>query len=191
MSKRPQDMTLDELEESSYHELPLSRVKKLADPFGCWMELKSPITHKEVLYCLKNNQEQLTETPLALDAMMDSKGAFDVDEARQKHIQKIAYLVKNGFDNPIDIDVGVPSMNCYVSHMIEDGNHRLAAAIIRKDKTIKCSITGEGEYAIELGLWNPNEYLNELVRRYDDDIEQVAQDFDQPEKQSPSRKPSP
>jgi len=191
MNKQPQDMTLDELEEASYHELPLSRVKKLADPFGCWMELKSPITHQEVLDCLKNNQEQLTETPLALDAMMDLKGAFDVDEARQKHIQKIAYFVKNGFDNPIDIDVGVPSMNCYVSHMIEDGNHRLAAAIIRKDKIIKCSIMGEGSYAQELGLFNPNEYLIELVRRYDDNIEQTAHDFDEPEKPAPSRKPSP
>lgn len=174
MNNKFKDMTLEELEDASYHDVPLSRVKKLADPFGCWMELKSPITHQEVLDCLKNNQEQLTETPLALDAMMDSKGSFDVDEARQKHIQKIAYFVKNGFDKPIDIDVGVPSMGCYIDHMIEDGNHRLAAAIIRKDKTIKCSIMGEGEYAIELGLWNPNEYLIELVKRFDEDIENTV-----------------
>lgn len=64
------------------------------------------------------------------------------------------------------MDVGIPDLNAYVSYMVQDGNHRLAGAIIRGDKTINVNISGSESYAKELGLWNPNNYLVELQERW-------------------------
>jgi len=50
---------------------------------------------------------------------------------RNYHIQRIAYFVKYGWENPIEID----------KYCIVDGYHRLCAAIYRKDKTISAIYT--------------------------------------------------
>lgn len=48
------------------------------------------------------------------------------------------------------MDVGVPSLHCYVDWPVMDGNHRLAAAIYRKDATILACVGGDIDYALEL-----------------------------------------
>ncbi len=70
--------------------------------------------------------------------------------SRKRHIARVAYLVKNPPNDPIEIDVGVPSLGCLPSWIIADGNHRLAAAFYRKDLAIRTSISGEVNYAAEL-----------------------------------------
>lgn len=64
------------------------------------------------------------------------------EECYRKHVKKIAFFVKHGWSDPIEIDVGVPEFGGYVSHIIYDGNHRLSAAIIRSDKTIRANLGG-------------------------------------------------
>lgn len=179
MEKNIKDMTLEELEDLSYHDISVKKLQNQCNPFSAWMEIDSEIQKEEVLKCLELGLEEVVNTPLALDAYFDTGKPLNPLEARHNHIKKIAYFVKHGFDNPIDLDVGVPSMGCYPNHLIEDGNHRFAAAIIRGEKTIKATIMGEGEYAKELGLWKPNKYLKELVKRYDQDIEDVCTTFDE------------
>ncbi len=48
------------------------------------------------------------------------------------------------------IDVGVPALNCYVRWPLTDGNHRLAAAVIRGDIHIEASVAGDIDYAATL-----------------------------------------
>lgn len=77
---------------------------------------------------------------------------------RQTHARKVAWFVKNGFRQPLGIDVGVPWLGCHVRHIVQDGNHRLAAAIYRaktlhEDPMLPFIIDGAVEYARELGLW--------------------------------------
>ncbi|WP_371436205.1 hypothetical protein [Polaromonas sp.] len=66
------------------------------------------------------------------------------------HAGRIAYLVENEAEDAIEVDVGVPALNCYTSWLVQDGNHRLAAAIYANRPTIKASVGGQMDYAMEL-----------------------------------------
>lgn len=57
---------------------------------------------------------------------------------------RIAYLVLNKAEDPIEIDVG--SLGCFNEWIIIDGNHRFAAALLRGDPEILCHISGEAAY---------------------------------------------
>lgn len=60
-----------------------------------------------------------------------------------RHASRIAYLASVAEPlKPIDIDVGIPSMGCHVAWPILDGNHRLAAAFVRKQETINVLFSG-------------------------------------------------
>jgi len=51
--------------------------------------------------------------------------------------------VVNPSPEPIWIDVGCEALGLYVSWIIQDGNHRLAAALYRGDTTIRVSAGGD------------------------------------------------
>lgn len=53
---------------------------------------------------------------------------------RKQHIERVAWLVVNGFDEPITVKMSA-------THPIIDGNHRLAAAIIRGESTIRIKVS--------------------------------------------------
>lgn len=89
------------------------------------------------------------------------------EENRQRHICKIAWFVQNGFNDPISLEVGCEGLGVLPGHLVEDGNHRLAAAIMRKDETIPARIGGGLTDAKRLGLWAPNAALVECDRRWE------------------------
>ncbi|MBM5458724.1 hypothetical protein H8F21_14240 [Pseudomonas sp. P66] len=67
------------------------------------------------------------------------------------HPARIAYLVLNPASDPIQLDIGCPSLGYWgPSWPVVDGNHRLAAAIYRKDDSIPALVDGELEHAFEL-----------------------------------------
>lgn len=77
--------------------------------------------------------------------------SFEYDfYSSEEHIERIAYFVINDWKDPIDLDVGVPSLSCFVDWFIIDGNHRFASAIYRKRKTVPCLISGSIDYAEQL-----------------------------------------
>lgn len=73
-----------------------------------------------------------------------------MDASPYRHAGRIAYLAENGWADPIEIDVGVPELGCVVEWPIQDGNHRLAAALVRGDETIPCVISGSLSHAATL-----------------------------------------
>jgi hypothetical protein len=75
----------------------------------------------------------------------------------EDHIARIAHLAVHGWDDPIDLDVGIPSLGAWVSWMVQDGNHRLAAAIVRDDSFIRSTFSGSYEYMSSL-FGNPLYY---------------------------------
>jgi hypothetical protein len=127
--------------------LSISSMMEYIDPFNAWMELESPIEIHEVLYCLENNNESLAETPL----LLSSSGLTPekLIKLRQNHIRKIAYFVKNGFSKPIDIEWEEQKYNS----PIQDGNHRIVAAIIKKDTHINAYVSGFMDIAYDDGLF--------------------------------------
>lgn len=73
----------------------------------------------------------------------------------EDHIARIAYLAQEGWDKPIDVDVGVPSLGCHVEWPVIDGNHRLAAAIVRGDEYILAKVSGCSDTMIHLLVQMP------------------------------------
>lgn len=66
------------------------------------------------------------------------------------HIARIAHLATHGWHEPIEVDVGVPFLDCWVDWPVTDGNHRLAAALVRGDAFILASVAGCCDYIREL-----------------------------------------
>lgn len=70
---------------------------------------------------------------------------------RYNHAKRVAYLVQNPItDEPIEIDVGCPAFGHFTRWIVEDGNHRLAAAIYRNDRHIYANIQGQISHAEKL-----------------------------------------
>ena len=76
------------------------------------------------------------------------------------HAQRIAWLMENGWSEPIEIDVGIPFMNFHIEWPYLDGNHRLYAAALRGDTHILATVAGDISFASEQ-LHVPEELLTE------------------------------
>lgn len=65
------------------------------------------------------------------------------------HAQRIAYLIVHGWNDPIEIDIGIPSLG-YRCYPLLDGHHRVCAAVYREDEMIPANVSGALDYAFEL-----------------------------------------
>lgn len=156
----------DALEKIAWHDIPVAHLKALCSPWGSWSELDKPITQKEVRACLAVGNEALVETPIWSDLAF-GRTSITPELNRLRHIQKIAWFVKHGFDDPITLEVGCQGLGVMSGHLVEDGNHRFAAAIMRKDAIIRAKVGGGLSDAQELELWAPNDAYLEIERRWE------------------------
>lgn len=112
--------------------LPLAQLKALANPFGIQTPWGVKVTQNDVRRAL--GELRLVATP----------GGED-------HAGRIAYLVLNRADDAISLDIGCPAFGTAgTTWPVLDGNHRLAAAIYRKDKVIAGVVDGCLDYALEV-----------------------------------------
>jgi hypothetical protein len=113
-------------------------------PWGC-----DPFSQNDVLKATAVGD--VRPNPVPLDAPVS------------EHIARIAWLVIHGWNSekdpieidvePIDIDVGCPEIATWDILNILDGNHRICAAMVRKDETILCSVGGSvDEMCSALGI---------------------------------------
>lgn len=167
------DLSTKELEKLAYHNISIENIIKIANPLGCWMELKEPITKEEVMKCVEDKEYEVVDTPLWSKISRDT----DPEVIRNNHVKKIAYFVVNEPKEPIRLDIGFPGFggNIYDFHIIDDGNHRLSGAYIAGKKEIKGYLLGCTDYAKELGLHNPNLYEIELTKRYDEEFIEIKE----------------
>ena len=104
--------------------VPLARVLALANPLAQppWRTGRG-ITHAAVTEALA--EDDLWPMPVETDAPVSV------------HVARIAWFVRKGWHDPIQIDVGCPG---FPGHReiwpVTDGNHRLAAAAYRGDPEI-------------------------------------------------------
>jgi hypothetical protein len=61
------------------------------------------------------------------------------------HESRVAWLVVHGWRDPIEVDFGAPALWNTNWWAITDGNHRLAAAIYRGEKSIVADCAGDEE----------------------------------------------
>lgn len=109
--------------------------------------IDGPIYLTEIHECIED--KRLRDKPVALPRSFNTVlhtglSAAEVATLRKEHIERIAYLVVNPADDPIIIDVGIPGMlDCF---HIEDGFHRMAAALFRHKETVQVSFSGSIEH---------------------------------------------
>ena len=122
--------------------VPVRRLLLMANPVECppW-NCKTMLVKNDVL------------SAIAANALWDAPIPPDGTEDPYVHAQRIAWLVTHGWDDPIDVDVGIPGLGYCPEWPIIDGNHRLYAAVIRGDKKILASVSGDLCYAAKrLGI---------------------------------------
>lgn len=117
--------------------IPVAAIKRVCNPFR-----STPWTRRVTRAMVAKQLEAGNFYARPLDG--------NPDVAPELHAGRIAYFVKHGWKDAIGIDVGVPSMGCHVRWPVQDGNHRLAAAIYRDDKSILADVDGSVNYAAEL-----------------------------------------
>lgn len=110
----------------------VKKLRKLCDPFKSSVWVDEPLTWRGVTAALDEGR-------LLATSWDTSKEPW----TRAQHEERVAYLVLHRDETPIQVDVGVPSLGYEASWPVEDGNHRLAAAIYRGDKTILADASGE------------------------------------------------
>lgn len=125
--------------------LDILKFQERCDPVrkNCW-GLDSPITQLDI--------EKAVSSGNLFSPKSNEKTTSEIHRTKSEHISRIAWFVVHGWNDPIDIDVGVPSLGCYSKWPLEDGNHRFAAAIIRGDHIILAIISGVVS-EIENFLW--------------------------------------
>ncbi len=103
--------------------IPTHRLARHCNPFG-----KSPwgvrVTRADVRRALA--ERRLVAGP-------------DTDD----HAGRIAYLVENPAQDAIEIDVGVPVLGYIPNWLVQDGSHRLAAAIFSGKVEIVADVQGQ------------------------------------------------
>jgi len=100
--------------------------------------MDKPITREEIA-------ERIREKKLCAESY---KHFAPVEWDREKHLRRVAFFVVNPDPTPIGIDVGFGFDD--ERWIVHDGNHRLAAAFYRRDKTISAGISGSLDVIKEL-----------------------------------------
>ena len=113
-----------------HYRLFVSDILKYWSPFSVWEDIE-PVMPAEVLAAVARDETDPTPYETVL------QGSFCPCEAmRSYHIERIAHLVKFPETEPIIIDVGERGPR------VSDGNHRLAAAVCRRDALIPATYDG-------------------------------------------------
>ena len=128
-------------------QIPVERLRALCDPFiNPWAG--EPFTQADVRAAIEQGR-------LRHVCFTTARKPWDT----QAHIERIAYLVVHGWHGPINVDVGIPSMGFSVDWPVQDGNHRLAAAIYLGAPVIEASVSGDLDYAQQLFFVDVSEVI--------------------------------
>lgn len=117
--------------------IPLQRLLGMCDPRQSWPWL-CIAPDESTLKHLLANAKHIVE-PIA------GEGSAEL------HLGRVRYLAEHGWNDPIEVDVGVPCLGyAGPSWPVLDGNHRVWAAAIRGDEFIAADITGQVDHAARL-----------------------------------------
>lgn len=122
-------------------------VDRIGDPFQntYWTSKHDPVTREMVRDSVLHGTYDRAHWSFSNCPAPVTNFQFD----GEWHAQRIAYLHMFGWDRPIEIDVGIPSLN-YWPYPLLDGHHRLCAAVYAGATHIEASVSGALDYAFEL-----------------------------------------
>lgn len=117
-------------------QVELARVLALCDPRAWPWSCPAP-TPSRLAELLCSAEE--VPTPVACEA------------TAEQHVGRIIFLAKQGWSDPVELDVGVPCLGYGgPSWPVTDGNHRLWAAVLRRDEMIDVLVAGQLDHAARL-----------------------------------------
>jgi hypothetical protein len=116
-------------------------VAMIDDPFRIWAT-SQPVTRQMVMNAIADGTYNQERTSYSHGSWSGVWGAL-------RHARRIAWLVVNRWEDPIELDVGIPSVG-YYPYIVIDGHHRLCAAIISGDTEIRAQVSGSIDYAFDL-----------------------------------------
>ena len=71
--------------------------------------------------------------------------------SQARHVGRVAHLIQTGWTDAIELEFPVPGWRYdHASWLITDGNHRMAAALIRGDAQVLVSVFGHLKSAAEM-----------------------------------------
>jgi hypothetical protein len=111
--------------------IPIERITNVYDPFA------EPPWYDGSAVCIAGVRSAIKENRLNPEPYSAKK--FGPDWTSRKHEERIAWLVLNPSHDPISIEFSYPNDDAF---SIDDGNHRLAAAIYRGDREIAVEVGG-------------------------------------------------
>lgn len=117
--------------------VPLDMLEQYCNPFkeAVWHGLDKPLTHGEIRSAVK--RRRLEPKPIV-------PYSYSNPVPRTKHIARVAFLAVNGWSDAILI-----APDC-IAWPVQDGNHRLAAALFRGDSAIEAVFDGSFDAIVEL-----------------------------------------
>jgi hypothetical protein len=135
----------------------VAKIVDLCNPLeaSIWETVDVPITKEEVIAVPEN--EMISE---AYDSKLDWSERIE-KYSRDWHIKRIAYLMRYGWTYPISLELWPET-----PWPVDDGNHRLMAAIFRGDSEIHASIGGYLEYANGIFEWYSPAYFKKLIKTF-------------------------
>lgn len=133
-------------EELAAYRVPVADILASWDPFKAWGVPR--ISPADVM-ALTDTDIKAHRGSQPVDTDIQTGARNTISAMRMQHIARIAWLVKNVDETPIEIEVGCPSLDSrpkFQAFEVSDGNHRLAAAAIRGDDDIIVYPGGELDY---------------------------------------------
>lgn len=115
----------------------LHHVLRLCDPRATW-PWTCPAPSERTLRQLLTSVAEVGE-PVPGDGLAEA------------HVGRMLNLARHGWEDPIELDVGVPSLGYAGPRWpLTDGNHRLWAAALRGDEVIEVDVAGQVDHAATL-----------------------------------------
>lgn len=117
--------------------VPLEDILRHVRPRSVWLEKE--ISFHEIKMAIRQCRYEKT-------AYRESHNYGDERSERAYHAGRIAWLVVEKHDDPIEIDIGFPELGQHPRNGLfdmVDGHHRLAAAEIREDQFIRVTYAGQ------------------------------------------------
>lgn len=138
----------DIVEIETWFWVPIADVRKVVNPLKKprWNGVTKPISVAEVMTAVSERRLLDEHVGPGEFTLLATRGV-PVEEAltteRRRHIERIARFVVQMPDDPVVIDVGMPEFGYQhaTDFEVEDGHHRIAAAIIR-DEDLLVSFCG-------------------------------------------------
>lgn len=122
--------------------IPVHKIlDNIRNPFEVW-DVCNPVAEEMVMDAIADGS-----WARATESFSHGRGTHDMGAVG--HARSIAWLIKNGWEDSIDLDVGIPSMG-YYPYIVLDGHHRLCAALITGEEVIKAQVSGALDYAFAL-----------------------------------------